>query len=228
MIQDLYIRRYLVAMGLSLRLIPPGKKGDNGYVRGSVSPFETPEGQNISIETLIERNKDFEHCNIGLCMGFQYNSPDHKNPYVYALDFDDPDLYAWWKTKNPELAQTPTQRTPRGFHVLIRMGLSSSSGKSERVTFIGEGWHILVEPSTHPSGQPYKWIISPFEHPILNVGHIEGCGLGKVINEMDWEVADYGIDERDDDGEDDWDDPVTPIYYPDDFLHDWDNDDDCE
>lgn len=225
MIQDLYIRRYL-DLGLPVRLISPGQKGGDGHTRGIVSPWESPEGQNFTIESLIERNKDIESFNIGLCMGLQHNSPDSERPYVYALDFDDPDLYDWWKRKNPELAQTPTQRTLRGFLVLIRLGVESPGGVSERVTFIGEGWHILVEPSIHPSGQPYKWIISPFEHPILSADHVEGCGLGKdIMNTLNWEVVDYYWRDDDDDGEDDW--VVMPIYYPDDWDY-LDDDDDSE
>lgn len=127
---------------------------------------------------------------VGLVMG------RGQHEYI-ALDFDDFALYERWKAANPELAQTATNRTPSGFHVLFRVTEGTPvSGVGPNVSIISAGWHIAVWPSYHPTGQRYEWLIPPWDR-LVEVKRFDEdlLGLAKVgIEEsnIQWEVDEYG------------------------------------
>lgn len=170
-------------------------------------------------DRFIERITDE---NIGIYMGADLTAKGDDQPrYAYALDFDDPVEYQWWKENNPDLAdRCPTQETKRGYHVLFTMPTSQPGGKSDGLSFIGDGWYILVAPSIHPDGHHYRWLKSPFEIPLPHVARLEDLGLGDRLAGLDWGGEDYGDEETWEDGWDgiNPDDPVNPFYL--DYGHD--------
>jgi hypothetical protein len=143
--------------------------------------------------------------NIGIYMGADLTAKGDDHPrYAYALDFDDEALYTHWKETNPDLAsRCPTQRTRRGYHVLFTMPKHEPGGKSDDLTFVGDGWYILVAPSIHPDGHHYRWLKSPFDTPLPHVARLEDLGLGDRLAGLDWGGEDYPPCE---DHEDAWED----------------------
>lgn len=136
---------------------------------------------------------------IALMMGYPSDGDDYS---FFALDFDDEQAYQKWATDNPEVAQTATAKTNRGYHVLFKMDWTTRSAKSEKISIISEGWYIAVEPSVHPSGQSYKWIIPPWDN-ICMVKSVRFATRGIDLEKLEWEPDDYD-DRNDDDDYYDW------------------------
>lgn len=167
-------------------LLKPNTKKSSFY--GSISHLYDDTTNQNSIEIAVAKN-----LNIGLRMSLI--GPDSgMSPgatYLFALDFDDPALYDEWKAANPHLANTPTQKSPHGYHVLLTSPCSYVGATSERLSIIGQGWYLAVEPSTTPDGQ-YQWLLSPWDTPIAHIADLRDLNIPESIwLELDWETRDY-------------------------------------
>jgi hypothetical protein len=191
-----YIQKYL-DLGFSLTLITPRQKS------GSVGRLYA--GQKINLTT---------DCNIGLILGEPTFDENDDVRVVHALDFDTVPGYEAWAAANPGLANTPTQITPKGYHVLFTLPYQCHNAKSPDLDLISQGWYILVQPSIHPDGSPYTWILNPFFNPFVHVDSLEEIGID--LSKLDFEQDDY--DEEDpalDDEDDFYQDPVVAVYRDD-------------
>jgi len=179
------ISTYLERFDRGFRIIKPGQKS------GDLFLFS----RRVDIGTLEQQIKGDE--NLGLSMGPLVDSYDKGKYdyryYLHALDFDDDDLYREWSVANPDLAHTPTQTTSRGYHVLFTMPYPATGGKSERLTLIAKDWYILVEPSIHPGGLHYQWII-PLETEITHVDDLRNMNIPQpILDKMDWNPDEYDL-----------------------------------
>lgn len=134
-------------------------------------------------------------CGIALSM---FGSLTEDETYFFALDFDDEEAYQAWERLNPTLSKTATAKTNRGYHVIFKMGYCVLSAKSETVSIISSGWYIAVEPSLHPSGKPYTWIVAPWDN-IIKVNCITDIANGIDLDSLEWEPDDYYDRHEDDD-----------------------------
>lgn len=207
-------------LGFEIIFLKPNSKESNFY--GTISNLYTPEANERSINYAISQN-----LNIGLRMDAVVDNLPNPT-FLFALDFDDLEVYEEWKTANPHLATTPTQRTPGGIHVLLASPNSWLGAKSEKLDLIGYGWHIAVEPSLHPNGQPYRWLLPPWEAPLARFTNLTALGIPEPIwLSLDWEADEYpnhnpALDDRQDDWVEEWYDD------DDEDNEDWDDDPDWD
>lgn len=92
---------------------------------------------------------------------------------IFALDLDGEGAEDLLKDKGIEIPQfAPRSKTAQGFHILME-----GEGIKDRVCFLGKAGekpqidvrgvgYIVAEPSIHPSGHPYKWLIPPTQDGI--------------------------------------------------------------
>lgn len=172
-----------IELGFEVIFLDPGTK-ELSSRWGGVSNLSAPTLEKI--EGAAEQG-----CNVGVWMGsFPRGVTDN---YLFALDFDDPQLYEQWKVANPELSTTPTQKTASGYHVLFASESAWNGAKSEKLDFIGGGWYIVVEPSLHPDGEPYKWLISPLDTPFVQIKELEALNVPKEVWDLlEWDAPHYG------------------------------------
>jgi hypothetical protein len=106
----------------------------------------------------------FPQANIGLACGHRFD----------VLDLDGPQAVAALRTfadrHGLDLpASGPVVRTGReqvGWHYYVApAGLGRCSGVLERVDYQGRGAYVVVPPSRHASGQPYRWV-RDLDHPL--------------------------------------------------------------
>lgn len=92
------------------------------------------------------------HANIGLALGALSSG-------LFALDVDPRNGGDFWELLDefgplPETVQALTGGG--GVHILLR-GATSCGVLMPGVDVKGEGGHIVLPPSVHPNGQPYRW-----------------------------------------------------------------------
>ena len=94
-------------------------------------------------------------CNIGLATGAG----------LIALDFDPAHgAGPWWQEHGPALRHTVAARSGNGgWHLLLRVPpacaiRNSSSKLAPGVDVRGDGGYLVVAPSVHPLGRPYRWV----------------------------------------------------------------------
>lgn len=118
-------------------------------------------------------------CNLGFACG---------NDSVVAIDFDEADAFESFGLQYPQVADhTVIQRTPRGYHVLLRVGQEGL--RDSKLRFEGRvvgalrvrRW-IAVPPSVHPSGDVYEWVEgrAPWESVYACVDGIGDLGMTQV------------------------------------------------
>lgn len=81
---------------------------------------------------------------------------------VFALDFDDQAALEQYKAiYDPNVQDTMCQKTAHGMHALFLTNgdtVPLIQPVAEKIDLKGEGSYIMVEPSIHPTGEPYQWI----------------------------------------------------------------------
>ena len=92
---------------------------------------------------------------------------------VFALDFDGGSAAEeLFRQAGFVLPSCPINRTPNGFHALLRsdrpisdrIGWLSTNGGKPQVDVRGVGI-IVVPPSVHPCGKRYEWTVKPYDIP---------------------------------------------------------------
>jgi len=95
---------------------------------------------------------------------------------LIALDLDPAHgAGPWWTVHGPTLRHTVAARSGNGgWHLLLRVPpdceIRNSSGKlAPGVDVRGDGGYLVVAPSVHPLGRPYRWVRgqSPWECDLL-------------------------------------------------------------
>ena len=99
---------------------------------------------------------------------------------LVVRDFDKPQSYDQWKTRNKGLAaELPTVETRRGFHVYARL---TEHAPATRILadgeLRGEGGYVVAPPTKHVGGNPYRWRVplgqmSPLPLSCLDFGTTE-------------------------------------------------------
>lgn len=179
------LKKYVESGLTNFVFLAPGTKADFYKFYHDLRTEQQP-GENPHIQKFIDRRPG-----LGLVMGIGQQN-------FIALDFDKPALYERWKAANPDLAQTATNRTPQGFHILFRVSHlwgGFPNGIGPGVTLICNSWHVAVWPSYHPSGQRYEWVIPPWEELIEVKNSFEALGLEKIgikETDFDFDVDEYG------------------------------------
>jgi hypothetical protein len=114
--------------------------------------------------------------NLGIATG-------HDN--LVVIDFDDAALYERWRAAHGAIARTPTQRSGRGYHVLVRTKKRAPNARifDEAGRHCGElltdDVGIVVWPSVHGNGRRYTWVdgLAPWECGVRTVDDVSGIGL---------------------------------------------------
>ena len=105
---------------------------------------------------------------------------------MFALDFDDEASYRDWSLAFPSIARnTATQRSHRGYHVLLKSSNPPACAKARfggRVfgdIIGGNGSWLVAWPSIHPDGTQYQWLpdMAPWEVGLLTVASLEETGV---------------------------------------------------
>ena len=95
---------------------------------------------------------------------------------LIALDLDPAHgAGPWWQAHGPTLRHTVAARSGNGgWHLLLRVPpaceiRNSSSKLAPGVDVRGDGGYLVVAPSVHPLGRPYRWVRgqSPWECDLL-------------------------------------------------------------
>ena len=141
------LRAALAYRAYGLSVIPLRPKTKEAAIRWAKYQREVAEEEEIRSWFATDKN-------IGIVCG-------QASGGLVVRDFDEAEAYAAWAAANPDLAGAlPTVRTPRGYHVYFRV-----AGDCPRlwVTDSGEvrgaGGYVVAPPSTHPTGEKYKWIV---------------------------------------------------------------------
>ena len=78
---------------------------------------------------------------------------------IVVVDFDDKEAYFDAQTRG--LPDCPSVITPRGCHCYFKYseGMRNFQARTDLpgVDFRGDGGYVLIPPSIHPDGEPYKW-----------------------------------------------------------------------
>lgn len=87
---------------------------------------------------------------------------------IFAVDFDGEEglvaLHDWITEHGEDWIETRGVKTPRGFHLWYQWPngetrIRNSAGKlAPKVDVRGEGGYVLIPPSVHPCGEPYRWL----------------------------------------------------------------------
>ncbi len=97
---------------------------------------------------------------------------------------------------------TLVSQTGRGYHILLWVKAPVKSAKFPNLDIKGEGGYILVPPSIHPNGMPYKFL-NP-KVPISVIDSLSDIGIdlerkpqGQIGDKPNWisEVLQHGADE---------------------------------
>lgn len=88
-----------------------------------------------------------------------------------VLDFDAPDAHASFCARFPDLAETYTVATGGGgWHVYLRADVLPPSQRGDGIELRANGHQVVVPPSIHPNGQPYRVHLT---RPIRCVPHLD-------------------------------------------------------
>lgn len=115
---------------------------------------------------------DWLRCNVGIICGDVSGN-------LLVVDLDGRDAVLKYVSRWPELLQTLTVRTGRGFHLYYTVDTLPQNRRTGGIELRGNGCYVVAPPSIHPdTQQPYSL------HKRLDPAHVDLSGVAAWLDEM--------------------------------------------
>ena len=100
---------------------------------------------------------------------------------LVILDFDAPLHYHHWRQEHPDLSQTYTVQTARGYHAYFYLDEPLDKTLSMKGGEVKGSGYVVAVPSVHPEGWVYCEVVEGAS--ILSVGTLEELGVARPVEE---------------------------------------------